>query len=152
MKITYKNLKDLTLYENNAKIHTDEQIELIAKSIKDFGFNVPILINDENIIISGHGRYKASELLELESVPTIQLSHLTEDQRKAFTLADNNILLSTGFDNNKLILQLSEIEEITMSEYDLLKLDELDDDFDLVKPNRKTKTITCPKCGNVWEE
>jgi len=91
IKIKKKPVNKLIPYINNAKKHGARQIELIAGSIKEFGFNNPILIDGENGLIAGHGRLLAAQKLGLEEVPTIELSHLTEAQKKAYILADNRL-------------------------------------------------------------
>ncbi len=89
--IKYRAPKDLIPYINNAKTHSDEQITMIAASIKEFGFNAPILTDGENGIIAGHGRTEAAIKLGMKLVPTVDLSHLSETQRKAYILADNRL-------------------------------------------------------------
>lgn len=89
MEIKVVDIDTLIPYINNAKTHPDEQIDIISASIKEFGFNNPILIDNANGIIAGHGRLLAAKKLKLEKVPTINLSHLSELQRKAYILADN---------------------------------------------------------------
>ena len=91
MKIVNKKLADIRPYERNAKTHPEDQVKKIAGSISEFGFLIPILIDDQNIIIAGHGRYEAAKMLKLETVPTIQAKGLTEAQIKAFRIADNRL-------------------------------------------------------------
>ena len=91
MQITETTVDQLINYANNAKIHNDKQVDMLAASIKEFGFNNPILIDDKNTIIAGHGRLMAAKKLSLDKVPTIKLSHLSDAQRKAYILADNRL-------------------------------------------------------------
>ena len=84
------NIQKITPYEKNAKKHDKKQVQQIANSIKEFGFNQPIVIDKENVIIVGHGRFEAAKLLGLTDVPIIQVD-LTEDQAKAYRLADNKL-------------------------------------------------------------
>lgn len=91
LSIQYKSIEELIPYINNAKIHGDDQVTLLASSIKQFGFNNPVLLDGENGIIAGHGRVMAAKKLKLESVPTIELAHLSETEKKAYILADNRI-------------------------------------------------------------
>ena len=89
---------ELTPYAANSRTHSDEQVAQIAASIKEFGFNNPILLDGEKGIIAGHGRVMAARKLGLEKVPTIELSHLTDAQRKAYIIADNKLALNAGWD------------------------------------------------------
>lgn len=127
LKITYKKTKDLIPYARNARKHSDAQVTQIAASIQEFGFNAPIAVDKNNVVIYGHGRLLAAKKLGLETVPTVSLEHLTENQRKAYILADNQIALNSTWDDAFLQLELTELKE---SEYDLNKIgfstDELD--------------------------
>ncbi len=96
MQITQTKISDLIPYVNNAKKHPQEQIDQIAASIKEFNFNNPILLDGDNGIIAGHGRFEAAKKLKLKTVPTIQLAHLTDIQKKAYILADNRLAESGG--------------------------------------------------------
>jgi len=110
-KIESVLIESLIPYINNARTHDDAQVTQIASSIKEFGFNNPILIDEDNGIIAGHGRLMAARKLRLVEVPTIRLSHLTEAQRKAYILADNRIALNSGWDNELLSLELQDIKD-----------------------------------------
>ncbi len=90
MKIEYKKIDDLKPYENNPRFN-DDAVEYVANSIKEFGFKVPIVIDKDNVIVAGHTRYKASMELGLEEVPCIVADDLTDEQVKAFRLADNKV-------------------------------------------------------------
>jgi site-specific DNA-methyltransferase (adenine-specific) len=96
-------------YARNARTHSDEQIAQIAGSIKEFGFNNPVLIDKDNGVMAGHGRLAAARKLGLKEVPCIRLEHLTETQRKAYILADNRIALNSGWEAELLSLELSEL-------------------------------------------
>jgi len=109
--VKYLPLEKLDEYAGNAKIHTPEQIQQIADSIKEFGFNDPIGIDEDGTIIEGHGRYLASKLLELKEVPTISLAHMNGPQQKAYILAHNQLTLSTGFDMDMLESEIASIME-----------------------------------------
>ena len=110
LKVEYIPIEDIKPYEKNAKIHTEEQIEQIKKSIKEFGMNDPIGIWRDNIIIEGHGRLMACKELGMEEVPVIRLDNLTDDQRKAYTLIHNQTTMNTGFDLDILNEELENIE------------------------------------------
>ncbi len=104
---------DLIPYVNNAKIHSDEQITQIASSIKEFGFNAPILIDEDNGVVAGHGRLLASKKLGMKDVPVVRLSHLTDAQRRAYILADNRLGENADWDDD---LLKSEIERLQTDE------------------------------------
>lgn len=126
LSIEYLNINELTPYENNAKIHTPEQIDEIKNSIKEFGMNDPIGVwREENLIVEGHGRLIACKELGLKEVPVIRLDDLTDEQRRAYTLAHNQLTMSTGFDLGKLKIELDEIT-LDMSEFgfDDMQLDD----------------------------
>lgn len=119
MKIIGINIDDLTHYENNAKIHTEEQIEQIKSSILKFGNNDPIGIwGDKNIIVEGHGRAIALKELGYEKVECIRLDHLTDEERRAYTLIHNKTTMNTNFDFSKLEEELMNIQDIDMSEFE----------------------------------
>lgn len=106
LKVVYRNPNDLIPYVNNARTHSPEQVLKIASSIKEFGFNNPILIDGQNGVIAGHGRLEASKKLGLDSVPTICLEGMTDTQKKAYILADNKIALDAGWDEDLLKIEL----------------------------------------------
>ena len=109
MNIEKIDISVLIPYARNARTHSNEQIAQIAGSIKEFGFNNPVLIDKDNGVIAGHGRLAAARKLNLKEVPCIRLEHLTETQRKAYILADNRIALNSGWETNLLSLELSEL-------------------------------------------
>ena len=94
LKIEYLGLSDLKGYENNTRTHSEEQITQIANSIQEFGFTNPVLIDENNVIVAGHGRIEASKVLGLKKVPTIKLQGLSDTQIKALVIADNQIALN----------------------------------------------------------
>ena len=108
MKIEILDINSLIPYKNNAKKHPKKQIEQIANSIKEFGMNDPIGISKDNIIVEGHGRYLACKKLGFTEVPCIRLDNLTDEQRKAYTLAHNKVAESE-FDWDMIELELEDI-------------------------------------------
>ena len=117
MKIEKMKVKDLIPYENNAKLHPKEQIEQIVKSIKEFGFNDPIAIDENNVIIEGHGRLLAIKQMKYKECEVIKLTHLTEQQKKAYILAHNKLTLNSDFDLEMLEIELCDIDEIDMTDF-----------------------------------
>lgn len=96
-------------YARNARTHSEQQVSQIAGSIQEFGFCNPVLIDASNGIIAGHGRVLAAQVLKLETVPCLRLSHLTEAQKRAYILADNRIAMSSGWDEAMLANELSDL-------------------------------------------
>ena len=109
MQIEQIQLATLIPYINNSRTHSDEQVAQIAASIKEFGFNNPILVDKDSGIIAGHGRLQAARKLGLTEVPCVRLEHLTETQRKAYIIADNRLALNAGWDNELLTIELNEL-------------------------------------------
>lgn len=112
LQVVYKPVADLIPYANNSRTHSDEQVTQVAASIKEFGFTNPVLIDEKNGIIAGHGRLMAAKKLELEQVPTITLVGLTEAQRKAYIIADNQLALNSGWDLDTLRVEFERLEEL----------------------------------------
>ena len=109
MKIIKKKVTELIPYVNNSRTHSDEQVAQIAASIKEFGWTNPILVDGTNGIIAGHGRLLAARKLGHKEVPTIELSDLTETQKKAYIIADNRLALNAGWDNEMLTIELNDL-------------------------------------------
>ena len=147
-------------YVNNARTHDDAQIAQIAGSIKEFGFNNPVLIADDNSIIAGHGRVMAARKLGMDGVPCVRLSHLTDSQRKAYILADNRIAMNSDWDSNLLALELKELDAEGM-DLSMLGFD-ADEINALLNPVTETEGLTdedevpepppepITKLGDVW--
>ena len=127
MKIEYKDINDLIPYVNNTRTHSEEQINQIASSIKEFGFTNPVLIDKNDGLIAGHGRVMGAKKLGLKEVPTITLDNLTEAQKKAYIIADNKIALNAGWDEDLLKLELMSLDEL---EFDYSNLG-FDFEFDI---------------------
>jgi len=125
LNIKYLQKNALIPYVNNSRTHDNNQVKQIASSIKEFGFTNPILIDGDNGVIAGHGRLLAADLLGMDEVPTITLKGLTEAQRKAYVIADNQLALNAGWDLNSLKVELDRLAELDF-DIDLLGFD---DDF-----------------------
>ncbi len=158
LKIEYVPITEIKKYKNNAKIHTEKQIDQIVESIKSFGFNDPIGIwNDE--IVEGHGRYEAAKILKIDKVPIIRLDHLTDKERKVYILAHNKLTMNTGFELENLVLELEELQgfgiDLNLTGFDAAEIDDLfsqvhskdikEDDFDEPLPE-----VPITKQGDVW--
>ena len=133
MQLIYKKLKDIKQYENNPR-KNDEAVKYVAESIKEFGFKVPIVIDKEGVIVAGHTRWKAAKSLNIKEVPCIIADDLTDDQIKAYRLADNKVSEFAEWDFNILNLELDELLDFDMSTFgfDIEEIeDEYGTDFDL---------------------
>ena len=152
---TTRKTSELTAYANNSRTHSDEQTKQIASSIKEFGFTNPILIDERNGIIAGHGRLMGANKLGMDEVPCIILSGLTEAQKKAYIIADNQLALNAGWDLDMLKLEIESLDDldfdIDLLGFDYSFLDSLTtpessiEDFKEVEI--KEMAHTCPKCG-----
>ena len=126
MVIEYLKPSEIVPYENNPR-NNDEAVEYVANSIREFGFKVPIIVDSNNVIVAGHTRLKASELLGLEQVPCIRADDLTEDQIKAFRLADNKVSEIATWDFGKLSIELDDIDlDMTEFGFESIELDDVD--------------------------
>jgi DNA modification methylase len=121
------SVRSLKPYPRNARRHSNAQIKQIAASISRFGFNNPILISDDGEIVAGHGRAAAAQLLGLETVPTLRLSHLTELERRAYVIADNKLALNAGWDREMLAIEFQGLVdldfEIELTGFSLAEVD-----------------------------
>lgn len=146
LKIINKNIDDIKEYENNAKEHPDWQIEQIANSIKEFGFNDPIAINADNQIIEGHGRLLAAKQLGLTEIPCIVLDGLTEVQERAYIIAHNKTTMNTDFDLDRLQYELNALK---VEDFDLSLTGFSDDEIDSIL---NSSNLLLDKYGDVEEE
>lgn len=155
LKIVEININDLKEYENNPR-NNDEAVEPVMNSIKEFGFKVPIIIDKENVIIAGHTRLKAAKKLKLETVPCVIADDLTEEQIRAFRLADNKVSEFATWDIELLDIELDNILDIDMGMFDFMKTEKINvDDFfteSEEKPKEeKIETVICPYCNKEFE-
>ena len=132
MKIEYTPVHELRPYPNNARTHSRKQIRQIARSIEKFGFCNPVLIDDTNQIIAGHGRVEAAKVLGIDAVPTCRLSHLSDADKRAYVLADNKLAEKAGWDRELLAIELQgliELEvEIELTGFEMAEIDLLLED------------------------
>jgi len=164
--ISWIAVEKLTPSGRNARTHSRKQVRQIADSIAAFGFVVPILVDDNGVIIAGHGRYAAAKLLNLEQVPVIKVTGLSEAKRRALALADNRIGESAGWDRELLSLELPELAEILLVEgldisitgFSAVEIDQLAVDFDkdtadpddTIDP-KWTPAVPVSKPGDLWQ-
>ena len=151
MEIKMVKVEDLKPYENNPRIN-DDAVEYVAKSIKEFGFKVPMVIDKNNVIVAGHTRYKASMELGLKEVPCIVADDLTEEQLKAFRLADNKVSEKASWNYDLLDLELDDID-LNMEEFGFTKIDiDWDSIENLTDENYKepeSNRLQCPMCNGI---
>lgn len=167
-KLQIENLKldDIHAYKNNAKKHPESQVQQIISSITKFGFNNPILIDENNEIIAGHGRFMAAQVMNLETVPTVKLSHLTDAQKRAYRLADNKIAENGGWNKELLSLEIKDLEKICLNDnfviqdigFNDAELDSIVNFTDAKVINQKTNAVPfipedeiISKPGDIWQ-
>lgn len=167
-KLQIENLKlgDIHAYKNNAKKHPESQVQQIISSITKFGFNNPILIDENNEIIAGHGRFMAAQVMNLETVPTVKLSHLTDAQKRAYRLADNKIAENGGWNKELLSLEIKDLEKICLNDnfviqdigFNDAELDSIVNFTDTKPINPKTNAVPfipedeiISKPGDIWQ-
>jgi len=112
LDIEYLDINSLTPYEKNSRTHSETQIEQIIKSIDTFGWTNPILIDENKLILAGHGRLRAAHEMGLKKVPCIEIKKLNDNQKKAYVLADNKLAENSGWDSDLLKMELQELKDI----------------------------------------
>lgn len=129
LEIKKVSVEKLIPYVRNSRTHSDAQVAQIAASIKEFGWTNPILVDGENGIIAGHGRLLAARKLGYTEVPVIELSHMTESQKKAYVIADNQLAMNAGWDTAMLTLELADLKDagfdLDIIGFDAKELDKL---------------------------
>ena len=149
LQIQYLSLDDIKPYKNNPKKHTEKQVTQIINSIKEFKFNNPILIDENNIIIAGHGRYLAGKHLKLDTVPVIRLTHLNEAQKKAYRIADNKLTENGEWDFDLLKIEFADIENLDLdgglqlTGFDTAEIDTI------LTPSMENNNSADPELNNV---
>ena len=164
MKITVKKVDSLIPYVKNSRTHSPDQVAQIAASIKEFGWTNPILVDGDKSIIAGHGRLLAARKLGMDTVPTIELAHLTETQKKAYIIADNKLALNAGWDDQLLTIELNDLMAdgfaLELLGFDKDELDKLlnEPDFQPATEEEQGKLdeldpkwMVCPHCGKEFD-
>lgn len=153
MQIITKKISDLHPYQNNPR-KNDSAVDAVASSIKEFGFKVPIIIDRDGMIVAGHTRYKAAQKLKLKELPCVVADDLTDEQVKAFRIADNKVGELAEWDFGALDIELGDITDIDMERFGFRLSAEEDAqalELDDVSTNQ-TKIYKCPKCGFEFGE
>lgn len=165
LTVTNRPTADLRPNPQNPRVHTTKQIKQIAKAIKSLGFNVPILVDEDDTVIAGHGRLLAAKELGLKEIPTIRIEHLNDAQKRAFLIADNKLTENSTFDQNLLAFHFKELSEADLN-FDLdvtgFEVGEIDflvegeagakdknkDDPDTISFDATAKKVT--RRGDLW--
>lgn len=159
-KIVYKKTVDLIPYARNSRTHSDQQVAQICSSIREFGFTNPILVDEKNSIIAGHGRVMAATKLDISEVPCLVLSHLSEAQKRAYVIADNKLALNAGWDDELLALELIDLQDMDFdlsltgfSEDELAGLMELEAEEGLTEDDAVPEVMENPVTvfGDLWQ-
>ena len=150
-------------YPKNARTHSKKQIGQVATSIRSFGFNVPILVDEESTVLAGHARLAAAKTMGLDTVPCVRLSHMSKAQKKAFILADNRLALNAGWDEETLSLELKELLEldtdfeIGVTGFSVAEIDGLVEGLKLEEPGNpkedrlpEVAEVAVTRPGDLW--
>jgi DNA modification methylase len=152
-------VEDLSVYVNNSRTHSTEQVKQISNSIKEFGFTNPLLIDKNKEIIAGHGRLMAAKQLGLDKVPCIELSNLSEKQKKAYVIADNQLALNAGWNESILSMEIGDLSDnnfdisllgfndLDLNKYLLKEFEGLTDEDEVPEPPKEPIT----KLGDIWQ-
>lgn len=162
LTVKYISPKEVKPYAKNPKTHNDKQVHQIAQSIKEFRFTNPLLIDENNVLIAGHGRLLASNTLQLEKVPVIILSHLTEAQKRAYRIADNKLTENGKWDVDLLTMELKDLDGLDLSfDLDITGFDNAEIDLLFNPPTpADSKLNNIPfiveeeivsKLGDIWQ-
>jgi len=157
MEIEYIDQSELHLNDDNVNVHSTKSIEKIAKSIEAFGFKNPIIIDKNNIVIAGNGRLEAARKLKIDKIPCIRVDDLTDEQLKAFAIADNRVAEESFFDSDKLKTVFEELEEINFDMDSLgFDSDEIENMLnfepeleEVEQPESTSEPKVCPHCGEL---
>ena len=159
-QIVAVKVEDLKPYGKNARTHSEQQIGQIAESIREFGFTNPVLIDSNNGLIAGHARLEAAKRLEMKEVPCIVLAGLTEAQRRAYLIADNQIALNSGWDERLLAMEFADLKDagfnLDLLGFDAMELADITQGRAIDQPEydesvaSDVKMVTCPQCGHSF--
>lgn len=164
-KVEMRKVADLTPYANNSRTHSPQQVDQIAASINEWGWTIPVLVDEKGMLIAGHGRILAAQKLGIDEVPAMTASGWTEAQKKAYVIADNKLALSAGWDKSLLAVEIETLADeefnVELTGFSEIELDDLlgGVDFEPATEDEQGKLdelepkwIICPKCGSEFDE
>ena len=163
LAVEYLGVADLKPFEENPNDHPADQVDMIARSIEEFGWTIPVLVDAENNVVAGHGRLMAAAQLGITEVPVIRRESWTDDQVEAYRIADNRIPEYSRWNFGKLAGQLEglnkrgfdiQVTGFTVKDLESFQMpkDMLSEQDDQASPDEvKDKTIKCPECGHAFE-
>lgn len=161
-KVERREVSSLIPYARNARTHSDEQVGQIAASIREWGWTVPVLVDESGLLIAGHGRLLAAQKLGIAEVPVMTAAGWTDAQKQAYILADNQLALNADWDMDKLSVEIGDLDQ---SGFDMALMGFGANELEQIMFNGnfgpgseddqgqldQTKPITCPACGNEWQ-
>ena len=161
LKVSQMKVEDIIAYDNNPRLHDSKHISLIKNSIKEFRFTNPVLVDENNVLLAGHGRLLASKEIGLDTIPAIKITYLDEQQKKAYRLADNQLTIKGKWDENLLGMELKDLSELSFdlsitgfepTEIDLMidGINAVDDSIEDNVPERHNQPVIS-KLGDIWQ-
>lgn len=149
MEIIEKQVSELIPYEQNPR-NNDSAVDYVANSIREYGFKVPIVIDENNVIVAGHTRLKAAKKIGFSTVPCVYVNGLSEDEINAYRIADNRTAEFAGWKMKLLDEELKELCDFDMSQFGFAKL-EVAEESGPEEKDKKIKMVKCPHCGQMLE-
>jgi len=163
-KVERRPISELIPYARNSRTHSDAQVAQIAASIREWGWTMPILVDEDGNVIAGHGRIMAAQKLGIADVPCMTATGWSEAKRRAYVIADNKLALNAGWDDNVLKLELQDVDalgfDLTLTGFDVAELANLFDEPDFAPGTEgdqgkldelAPKMVTCPHCQAEWD-
>ena len=163
-KVERRPISELIPYARNSRTHSDAQVAQIAASIREWGWTMPILVDEDGNVIAGHGRIMAAQKLGIADVPCMTATGWSEAKRRAYVIADNKLALNAGWDDNVLKLELQDVDalgfDLTLTGFDVAELANLFDEPDFAPGTEgdqgkldelAPKMVTCPHCHAEWD-
>ena len=163
-KVERRPISELIPYARNSRTHSDAQVAQIAASIREWGWTMPILVDEDGNVIAGHGRIMAAQKLGIADVPCMTATGWSEAKRRAYVIADNKLALNAGWDDDVLKLELQDVDtlgfDLTLTGFDVAELANLFDEPDFAPGTEgdqgkldelAPKMVTCPHCQAEWD-
>lgn len=163
-KVERRNVADLVPYARNSRTHSEEQVGQIAASIREWGWTVPVLVDETGGIIAGHGRIMAAQKLGLADVPCMTAAGWTDAQKRAYVIADNKLTINAGWDNDLLKIEMQALDgagfDLTLTGFGIEEMTALFDEPDFAPGTEDDqgrldqlapKMVQCPNCGEQFD-